>query len=95
MNTNDDGPGRPVSKDQPFYAEGGGPGQRLLAHCHLCCELVPLEETDYRWFVWRAIKRGWKLAKLKTGDEWTCPGCAAVARGRLDAAIRENHLDQN
>ena len=42
----------------------------------------------------KAIKAGWKLAKLKTGDEWTCPGCAAVARANLDAELREEALEE-
>ena len=93
--SNDDGPGRPVTRDEPYYPEGSGPGQPLLAHCHLCGELVPIEAKDYRWFVFKAIKAGWRLAKLKTGDEWTCPGCAAVARANLDAAIREEAIKES
>ena len=89
MPTNDDGPGRPVSRDEPYYALGHAPGQIALCSCHLCDTLLPIDTDDYRHFVMRAIKAGWKLAKLKTGDQWTCPGCAAVARANLDAAIRE------
>lgn len=89
MHEKDDGPGRPVSRDVPYYPEGFGPGQPVHGFCHLCGELVPVGTGDYRWFVMRAIKAGWKLAKLTTGDTWTCPACAAVARANLDAAIRE------
>ena len=88
MSTNDDGPGRPVSRDQPYYALGVGRGTPHRASCKVCDALVPVVTDDYRWFVMRAIKAGWRLAKLKTGDEWTCPGCAAVARANLDAVIR-------
>jgi rubredoxin len=42
--------------------------------------------------VMRAVKAGWRLDKSKVPEEWTCPGCAAVARSRLDAAIREERL---
>lgn len=87
--------GRPVARDEPYYAEGHAPGQPLLAICHLCSELVPVATDDYRWFVMRAIKIGWKLAKLTTGDEWTCPGCAAVARARVDAAVREKTVEDD
>ena len=87
--TNDEGPGRPVSRDEPFYANGAGPGPPVRANCHLCDAQVPVVTPDYRHFVMRAIKSGWRVAKLTTGDEWTCPGCAAVARANLDAAIRE------
>ena len=89
MALNDEGPGRPVSRDEPYYAGGIPPAKGYPAHCVTCSELVPIAADDYRHFVMRAIKAGWKLAKLKSGDEWTCPGCAAVARARLDAAIRE------
>ena len=89
MRENDDGPGRPVQRDEPYYAEGQAPGQTLLANCHLCGEPVPVVSDDYRWFVLRAIKSGWRLAKLVTGDEWTCPGCAAVARAKFELALRE------
>jgi hypothetical protein len=61
MNDDANGPGRPVSRDEPYYAEGTGPGQTLLAHCHLCGELVPVVSDDYRWFIMRAIKAGWRL----------------------------------
>lgn len=94
MTTQDDGQGRPVSRDEPYYATGGGPGITLLGHCHLCGELVPVATDDYRWFVMRAVKAGWRLAKLNTGDEWTCPGHAAVARANLDAALREEAQEE-
>jgi len=94
MPPNDEGPGRPVARDQPFYADGGGPGQVLLAHCATCGDLVPVVTDDYRWFVMRAIRAGWKLAKLASGDEWTCPGCAAVARANLDRVVREEVIEE-
>ena len=94
MSRNDDGPGRPVTRDEPYYAEGWTPGKPLSACCHLCHERVPVVTDDYRWFVMRAIKAGWKLAKLTSGDQWTCPGCAAVARARLDAVVREETLQE-
>ena len=95
MTANDDGPGRPVSRDEPYFLEGSGPGQLAIGCCCLCGDVVPRVAPDYRHFVMRAIKAGWRLAKLKTGDEWTCPGCAAVARANLDAAVREEAIDED
>jgi hypothetical protein len=91
---NDDGPGRPVSRDEPYYPAGGGLGLPVRASCHLCDAQVPVVTSDYRHFVMRAIKAGWKLAKLTTGDEWTCPACAAVARAHLDAAVMEEAREE-
>lgn len=95
MAVSDDGPGRLVSRDEPYYAPGLGPDSLLVAHCHLCSTLVPVTTCDYRWFVMRAIKIGWKLAKLTTGDEWTCPACGAVARANLDAVVREDDVERD
>jgi len=93
--SNDDGPGRPVSRDEPYYPEGISSLQSLLTKCHVCDAVCPIVGGDYRWFVIKAIKAGWRLANLWTGDEWTCPGCAAVARANLDAAIREEFINEN
>jgi len=94
MTANDDGPGSPVTRDEPYYPEGAGPGQVPLALCHSCDEIFRGVAKDYRHYVMRAIKSGWRLAKLTTGDEWTCPGCAAVARANLDAAVREEKPEE-
>ena len=95
MASNDDGPGRPVSRDEPYYPEGTPCGHLVAFICHLCGALAPAFAKDYRWYVVKAIKAGWRLAKLKAGDEWTCPGCAAVARAGVDAAVREESLEES
>jgi hypothetical protein len=94
VQSSDDGPGRPVSRDQPFYAEGAGPGQLLLGHCATCGQAVPFVTDDKRWFVMLAVKAGWKYAALTTGEEFTCPACSAVARANLDAALREEVIPE-
>jgi hypothetical protein len=93
MRANDDGHGSPVSRDEPYYAGDIRPIQPLESVCHTCGQRGIFSTHDYRWFIVRAIRNGWRLAKLTTGDEWTCPGCAAVARANLDAAIREESLE--
>ena len=89
MVTNDDGPGRPVSRDEPYYPLGQSPGPLFLGQCNLCNSAVPGGPGDYRHGIMRAIKAGWKLDKSGPEDVWTCPACAAVARANLDAACRE------
>lgn len=79
---------------QPYFPLDGTRAPRFFVECTACLARSEYRCFDFIQMLRMARQEGWKIGFRNRTYVFECLGCSAMARYRLDAAIREALLNE-